>query len=138
MGIEDLVAINLVYHQANDGTLRLAWNFTIHTSSHDAIWSVRIDALTGKMLEKNNQVISCSFDHNKSYKAENTVSSVVSNVAYKQIFSPVAPQVQNGSYRVIPFNATSPDHSSFQLITNPSNPKASPHGWQDINGTAGV
>ena len=138
LGIEDPVATNLVYHQANNGTLRLAWNFTIHTSTYDAIWSVRIDALNGKMLEKNNQVISCSFDHNKSYKAENTVSSVVSNVAYKQIFSPVAPQVQSGSYRVIPFNATSPDHSSFQLITNPSNAKASPHGWHDTNGTAGA
>jgi hypothetical protein len=51
--------------------LKLAWDFTIHTSTHDAIWSVRIDALNGKILEKNNDVISCSFDRNNTHSAEN-------------------------------------------------------------------
>jgi hypothetical protein len=50
--------------------LKLAWDFTIHTSTHDAIWSVRIDALNGKFLE-NNDVISCSFDRNNTHSAEN-------------------------------------------------------------------
>jgi hypothetical protein len=41
-----------VYPQTKDGMLKLAWDFTIHTSTHDAIWSVRIDALNGKNLRK--------------------------------------------------------------------------------------
>ena len=138
LGIEDPVVANLVYHQDKDGSLKLSWNFTIHTTTHDAIWSVRIDALNGKILEKNNEVISCSFDHTKRYSTENTAATIASNVNYKQIFTPIAPQVQSGSYRVIPFNATSPNHSSFQLISAPSNVKASPFGWHDTNGVTGA
>ena len=138
LGIEDPVPGNLVYHQTKDGMLKLAWDFTIHTSTHDAIWSVRIDALNGKILEKNNDVISCSFDRNNTHIAENSPIEKLGNATYKQIFSPLTTQVQSGSYRVIPFNATSPNHSSFQLISNPSNLIASPYGWHDTNGVTGA
>jgi hypothetical protein len=67
IGIEEPVLANLVYHQAKDNKLILAWDFTIHTQKQDHLWSVRIDALTGKMLEKNDFVISCSFDRNKVF-----------------------------------------------------------------------
>jgi hypothetical protein len=55
------------FHQS-DGVvdLILAWDFTIYTPSQDHIWSVRIDATDGKLLEKNDFVISCSFDHSKA------------------------------------------------------------------------
>jgi hypothetical protein len=65
--------------------LKLAWDFTIHTSTHDAIWSVRIDALNGKILE-NNDVISCSFDRNNTHSAENLPIEKIGNATYKQIF----------------------------------------------------
>ena len=138
LGIEDPVSGNLVYHQTKDGMLKLAWDFTIHTSTNDAIWSVRIDALNGKILEKNNLVISCSFDRNDTHSAENSPIEKFGNATYKQIFSPLTTQVQSGSYRVIPFNATSPNHSPFQLVSNPANLVASPYGWHDTNGVTGA
>ncbi|MFV8441049.1 T9SS-dependent M36 family metallopeptidase [Flavobacterium sp. LB2P44] len=138
-GTEEPVTANLVYHQAKDNKLILAWDFTIHTRTHDHIWSVRIDALTGKMLEKNDFVISCSFDKNKAYttKADNSTTKYLGNT-YKQIYSGSSSVATGGSYRVIPFNFESPIHGPFQLVSNPSDSKASPFGWHDINGAAGA
>jgi hypothetical protein len=138
LGIDDPVTANLVYHQAKDGKLKLAWNFTIHTLQHDTIWSVRIDALNGKILEKKNIVISCDFDRKKSHLSVNNYFANTANSSYKQIFSSAPMQVQSGSYRVIPFNYESPNHSSFQLVSDPANSKASPYGWHDVNAVSGA
>lgn len=138
LGTEEPVTANLVYHQSTDNKLLLAWDFTIHTRIHDHIWSLRIDALTGKMLEKNDFVISCSFDRNKAFTSITDNSSTKNFVnTYKQIYSGSSSIATGGSYRVIPFDFESPTHSAFQLISNPSDSKASPFGWHDINGATG-
>ncbi|MDI5948764.1 T9SS-dependent M36 family metallopeptidase [Flavobacterium yafengii] len=138
LGNEEPVTANLVYHQLSENKLILAWDFTIHTPTHDHIWSVRIDALNGKILEKNDFVISCSFDRNKVYSS--TKDSLIRNfdATYKQIYSGSSSLAPGGSYRVIPFNYESPNHGSFQLISNPSDTKASPFGWHDVDGVDGA
>lgn len=138
LGIEEPVNASLVYQQLNENKLILAWDFTIHTPNHDHIWSVRIDALNGKILEKNDLVISCSFDRNKAYSS--TKDSPIRNLGgtYKQIYSGSSSLAIGGSYRVIPFNYESPNHSSFQLLSNPSDAKASPFGWHDVDGVDGA
>jgi hypothetical protein len=136
LGIQEPVSANLVFHQATNGKLILAWDFTIYTPKHDHIWSVRIDANEGRLLEKNDFVISCSFDHSKvtnhSYYTLQDFDST-----YKQIFSGAPMQTTSGSYRVIPFSFESPNHSAFQLVSNPANSNASPFGWHDTDGVAG-
>jgi hypothetical protein len=52
IGITEPVTANLVYHQEINGDLKLAWDFNIHTNQHDHLWSVRIDEITGVLLEK--------------------------------------------------------------------------------------
>lgn len=138
IGTDEPVSANLVYHQANENKLILAWDFTIHTSNHDHLWSVRVDALNGKILEKNDLIISCSFDQTKAHSAIATVSEKHSEVAYKQIYSGVSNVASGGTYRVIPFNFESPNHSPFQLISNPSDAVASPYGWHDTDGVVGA
>ncbi|RTZ10173.1 T9SS type A sorting domain-containing protein [Flavobacterium sp. GSP27] len=137
LGIQEPVTANLVFHQASNGKLILAWDFTIYTPTQDHIWSVRIDATDGGLLEKNDFVISCSFDHSKaiSHSHESWANSFDSS--YKQIFSASPTQTTSGSYRVIPFNFESPNHSAFQLVSNPANSHASPFGWHDVDGVAG-
>jgi hypothetical protein len=135
--IEQPVIANLVFHQADGGKLMLAWDFTIYTPSQDHIWSVRIDATDGKLLEKNDFVISCSFDHSKAISHSHDIRVNSFDSSYGQVFSPPATQTTGGSYRVIPFNFESPNHSLFQLVTNPSDSKASPFGWHDIDGVVG-
>jgi hypothetical protein len=64
---------------------------------------VRIDATDGKLLEKNDFVISCSFDHSKATNHSHNSGINLFDSSYKQIFSSAA-QTNGGSYRVIPFN----------------------------------
>ncbi|TWI02397.1 putative secreted protein (Por secretion system target) [Flavobacterium tiangeerense] len=136
LGITEPVTANLVYHQEKNGDLKLAWDFNIHTNQHDHLWSVRIDAITGLLLEKNDRIISCHFDHKAVFSSKtNTVSPT--SISYKQLFTPLVLQTQIGSYKVIPSNIESPNHGAFQLLTNPANTKASPFGWHDIDGQAG-
>ncbi|RKS95130.1 putative secreted protein (Por secretion system target) [Flavobacterium limicola] len=137
LGITEPVLANLVYHQESGNKLILAWDFNINTSVHDHLWSVRIDALNGKLLEKNDLVISCNFHKDKVFVTESNFVLNSAEMLPKQLYSPVISSSSGGSYRVIPFNVESPSHGAFQLISNPSNSNASPFGWHDTDGAIG-
>jgi hypothetical protein len=64
--------------------------------------SVRIDATDGKLLEKNDFVISCSFDHSKATNHSHDSGINLFDSSYKQIFSPSAAQTVGGSYELYP------------------------------------
>ncbi len=135
---EDHILAKLVYQVMPNNELKLAWDFEFYAPGSNDLWSVRIDALDGKILEKNNLLLTCNFgpghDHSKdsnsdakafnfSKKAFNTQSSML--------------EVQGGTYKVIPFNFQSPNHSPFQVISNPDNALASPNGWHNTSTTIG-
>lgn len=135
---EDEISAELVYQLTQDNQLRLAWDYVIDIPGHQHLWHVRIDALDGKLLEKNDMVISCSFgeNHNHSASCSPIKESAASLNLFKETTSSLL-EVQSGSYRVIPFNYESPNHIARQLITNPHNVEASPYGWHDTNGVVG-
>ncbi len=110
----------------------------IDIPGHQHLWHVRIDALDGKLLEKNDMVISCAFgeNHNHSTSCSSVKETTSSVNLFKETTSSLL-EVQSGSYRVIPFNYESPNHIARQLITNPHNVVASPYGWHDTNGVVG-
>lgn len=137
LSIEEPVNANLVYHLTKENTLKLAWDFTINTPTHNHVWSVRVDALNGDILEKKDFVISCNFDKKQFRTSSNTFSNNPVKATYKQLFSLAPVVASGGSYNVIPFNFESPNHSARQLITNPANATASPYGWHDTNGVVG-
>ena len=138
LSIEEPVGANLVYHLTKENTLKLAWDFTINTPAHNHIWSIRIDALNGEILEKIDLNISCNFDSNKYYSSANTSINMPAKATYKQLFSTAPVYAGGGSYNVIPFNYESPNHSGRKLMSNPANALASPYGWHDIDGFAGA
>jgi extracellular elastinolytic metalloproteinase len=51
------ITAELVYQLTTDNKLRLAWDFTIDVVGHQHMWSVRIDALDGKILDKHDILI---------------------------------------------------------------------------------
>ncbi|MFZ4107018.1 T9SS-dependent M36 family metallopeptidase [Flavobacterium sp.] len=132
--IEDPISAKLVF-QPIKNTLNLAWDFTFYTQDHKHLWSIRIDATNGNLLEKNDMVISCSFESKNS-----TSKSGFSffNNALKEEKSMVMAQVLGGSYRVVPFNFESPNHHARDLIVNPENATASPRGWHNANTLTGT
>ncbi|MBG6110598.1 hypothetical protein IWX84_001477 [Flavobacterium sp. CG_9.10] len=138
LSIEEPVNANLVYHLTKENTLKLAWDFTINMPTHNHIWSVRVDALNGEILEKKDFVISCNFDKKNFHASTNIFTSSPVKATYKQLFSLAPVAASGGSYNVIPFNYESPNHISRQIISNPANAIASPYGWHDTNGTLGA
>ena len=132
---EDPISAKLVF-QPFKNTLKLAWDFTFYTQDHKHLWSIRMDANNGNLLEKNDMVISCNFDSKHSSTKSNF--SFYSNIFKEENSALTAAQVQGGSYRVVPFNFESPNHHSRDLIANPENATASPRGWHNANTLTGT
>jgi extracellular elastinolytic metalloproteinase len=122
------VLAELVYQLNQDKTIRLAWDLNFYSQDGNHLWSVRIDAVTNKILEKNDWVISCTFGDNNhknhNHKEEFYFSKLGFNEQNSSILNP-----QAGNYRVIPYNYESPNHITRQLISSPSDPVASVSGW---------
>lgn len=126
----------LVYHLLENNEMRLAWDLNFYSQDTKHLWSVRMDAVTNQLLEKNDMVISCSFGNNDHKNHNHRNEFFFTKVGFKEVNSSIL-NPQSGSYRVIPYNYESPNHSPRQLITNPHNTNASPYGWHDVNGVAG-
>lgn len=138
---EEPIPAKLVYQLTTDNNLKLAWSFLFYSKDAKRLWSVRLDAINGQILEKNDLVISCAFGDARHNEAEHNHNSKDAFSFYKSGFkagSESMLQVNAGSYRVIPYNQISPNHSPFELITSPSNTLASPNGWHNANSLTGT
>lgn len=134
---EDLISAKLVYQSTADDKLKLAWAFQFYSPDGKHLWDLRIDALNGTILEKNDLTVSCNFGNSKQ---NNFPSGSIFNLKNTDLVNKVALplQINAGSYTVIPYNYESPNHSPFQVITSPSNATASPNGWHNVNNTIGA
>ncbi|MEO8515407.1 MAG: T9SS-dependent M36 family metallopeptidase [Flavobacterium sp.] len=129
----------LVYYLTDATTLRLAWNYEFYTQDRQHIWNIMIDAVDGKILDKQDLVISCNFGGRETHKESITNSDRFTQNFLKdnnQTLAAFNPGTTN--YRVIPFNYESPNHSPRQLVTNPEyTANASPNGWHNASTTIG-
>ncbi len=129
------ITVKLVYqHMRKQDAVRLAWHVTLDQIDSPDWWSIRVDALTGDILEKNNWTQYCSFhDHQHAHGAECTESAVETA---RHVFA--GPALADGAqYNVFPLPVESPIHGAQQLVINPADPVASPFGWHDTNGQTG-
>jgi extracellular elastinolytic metalloproteinase len=128
--LED-VPVRLVYLADDAGNLQLSWNMSIALKTGENWWSLRVDASTGTILEKNDWISHCAFDncsdpqhlHETGLAAQSTV------------LMPPPPGVDQ--YLVYQLPVESPNHGDRSLVINPSDANASPFGWHDDNGVAG-
>lgn len=131
---EDPISAKLVYQTVGE-KLNLAWALQFYSPDGNHLWDLRIDALNGSILEKNDLTVSCNFgdkkhagNHKKGFSFEELVFNKTNTMA---VATP-------GTYRVIPYNYASPNHHAFELITTAGNPVASPQGWHDANALGGT
>lgn len=127
------IKAQLVYQKLND-QLVLAWDFFIDVPQQNHMWSVRINANNGQIIDQNDLIISCNFgeiDHQKCSEFH------FNKIGFKQNATSLV-DTQSGSYRVLPFTTESPNHGPRELIVNPHNATASPFGWHDTNGVTGA
>ncbi len=114
-------------------SIRLAWNLSIHTLEGNHWWSIRLDAITGEIINKNDWYVSCEFDEKctemgHDHGALQTAAAVMMP----------SPPPSTDTYNVFAVPVESPNHGARTLEVGPSDPVASPFGWHDDDGVAGA
>lgn len=133
ISLED-IPVRLAYQPMEDGSVLLAWDITIDEPGGQNYWSIRVDAVTGKILEKDNLVVHCNFGD-----APHTHRAGAGPFHAEQLMmeSAAPPVVDGAAYRVFSEPWESPVHGPRSLVVNPADPIASPFGWHDTNGAPG-
>ncbi len=140
---EDPIVAKLGYELVNNN-YKLAWSFQFYSPDAKNYWDIKADATNGSIISKRDLTISCSFGH--KHNANQTCSSKVNskNINFQKVASKTASllSIPTSSYWVIPYNYESPNHSPFQLVSNPvttvvapNGHLPSPNGWHDSNTT---
>lgn len=127
---------------AGTDEVRLAWNLTIDQIDSPDNWSIRVDALTGKILEKNNRTIYCA---SRNISHNHRSDCAVQPIDSKTEFAPVrealiknnTTNANAGSYNVYPIPLENPLEGERRLLVDPHDPIASPYGWHDTDGQEG-
>ena len=141
------INVKLKYQKMSDNVARLAWDLNIDQPDGQNHWNVRIDALTGALLDKGSYTVHCSIshDHFKHHQtdcaaenAQNTEGSLSNFKLQTSKFEVAAPAIGGGSYRVFALPTESPSHGAQTLVVDPADAVASPYGWHDTNGTVGA
>jgi extracellular elastinolytic metalloproteinase len=134
------ITVALRYQPMADESVRLAWDIAIDLRSDDDYWSLRVDALTGEVLDQTSWTVHCSFApgmyHNHDAECRD----------YREVAGTAQMETLGGSgYNVFAevigsnlFPHESPNHGDRNLIVDPAELTASPYGWHDTNGSAGA
>jgi uncharacterized repeat protein (TIGR01451 family) len=155
------ITIKLKYQAVDNSPIHhLAWDIELDATNSDDVWSVRIDALTGQILEKNSLTIKCQFEHGYLHNHDEDCRNVQSHtpLSHRSPLDKISPlhesqrtdvQANNfvpnvvdvlngGTYRVFALPVESPLYGEQSLLVNPADPIASPYGWHDTTGVAGA
>jgi len=131
------IPVQLVYQKTeNTNSLRLAWDLSIYLKDASHYYSVRIDAMTGNLLETMDWVSQCELpdffaNHNHSgTKAE--------SVLFENNASGEKSILVDAQYRVFALPLRNPNDGPDTLVITPEDATASPFGWHDTNGAIGA
>jgi extracellular elastinolytic metalloproteinase len=98
----------LMWLPIRKGMMRLVWNFQIHTLDQDHVYDFTIDAVSGKVWTRFDQVASDQYRvYARPAESPNHVKPL-------------------------------PPSDGRKLVINPANATASPFGWHDIDGIVGA
>ncbi|SRX52830.1 T9SS-dependent M36 family metallopeptidase [Aequorivita sp. CIP111184] len=132
---QENIPVELVYQKMDDtGALKLAWNLSIYLLDSTHYYSVRIDALSGDLLATNDWVVNCNFGEG-SHSHSNTENVLFSTTNISNSSRMLG---DGSSYRVFPLPLIGPNSGPDQIVSDPSDPVASPFGWHDTDGIAGA
>ncbi len=120
-----------------ENKLRLAWNVSIYQKDGQHWWNENVDAISGKILNSEDWVISCNFG---TPETDHKAHSHESSLLFSNNNAPVGPTeaFRAGSYNVYAMPTESPSHGGRSSVSNPDDATASPFGWHDTNGRNGA
>lgn len=132
------IPVQLVYQKIqNSNSVRLAWDLSIYLLDASHYYSVRIDAVTGELLETMDWVSQCDvpdFAGNHSHSSGKNSRNILS----KEGSVLQNPAVADAQYRVFAMPLRNPLDGPATLEVSPENAIASPFGWHDTDGVAGA
>ena len=136
----EAIRVTRAYYADDKAGIRPVYRVLIdrHATSSD-IWYVVLDAETGDVLRRDNQVLKCDFGapnhrHNYDNACANATTAALP-VGERMLESAVA--VEDSRYHVFPFGEESPIHGERVMVESPDDAVASPFGWHDTNGVEG-
>ncbi|PHN07204.1 M36 family metallopeptidase [Flavilitoribacter nigricans] len=127
---------------AGTDEVRLVWNLLVDQIDSPDNWSIRVDALTGKILEKNNRTVYCSARKKEHQHGQNCSYTPAAGPAKFQPLQRALLEKSNttsgtASYNVFPLPLENPLEGERVLLVDPHDPIASPYGWHDTDGQEG-
>ena len=137
ISLSDIPA-ELMYQLNDNNELALAWNLSIEETTRLNWWSVRVDATTGIIINKNNWMVSCSFEHDHSEDEAPDYNKNLYDIPNYNEFVENNDAGCGECYEVFALPLESPLLGGRTIETNPADPTASPFGWHDTNGSAGA
>lgn len=130
------IPVELVFQPLENNSLRLAWDLSIYLLDGSHYYSVRIDAVTGTLLDTHDWVTNCDFgDAFHSHSGGKAL--IQKSVMFPENSSNVESS-GGAQYRVFALPLRNPDDGPDTLENSPSNATASPFGWHDTNGAGGA
>ncbi len=120
------IPAKLVYLKDDNDNLILSWGVSILENDLNHWWDVYVNAITGKIIRKNDKVFTCAIENNNINSTENDCSN--SNLNFNNNINNLNCE---DCYEVIPMPLESPYYGERIIISNPINYIASPLGWHD-------
>lgn len=128
------ITAKLIYQPMEDGSLKLAWEVAIYTLDAQDYWLLRLDADSGKVLDKDNLVAHCNFENNgPEGRALHESHSPQAAIPFAPEAVVAAAPLAANYYNVYPMPAESPNHGNRVQVSNTAaDPVASPYGWHKV------
>lgn len=129
------IPVRLVYVITEEGKLELAWTLSIEAMQVAQWYEVRVNALTGQIINKGSYVNSCGFGHTHEEGEEEEMWHFHDDATEESD----ANLMLTGAYNVFAMPLESPYFGGRTLVTADEavNLNASPYGWHDTNGAPG-
>ena len=136
----EVIPAKLMYYYREGIGTQLVWELSVAEKTSPYWWNFRVDASTGKIIDKDNWTVSCNIlgDHESHVHSAGVATPFIGpmekpaeNIAVSTS-NMVAPPA--ASYRVYAMPIENPNYGTRTLVANPENLVASPFGWHDTNG----
>ncbi|MBK9013244.1 MAG: M36 family metallopeptidase [Saprospiraceae bacterium] len=128
------IKARLSYQQYGSVVL-LSWDISLAPTHSSDMWSARVDAVTGDLLDQVNWTVYCKVDGSAFAHTDKDCEATANHnhEAVTTSFNMAA----DGTYNVWPWPIESPKHGPRSMVIDPHDLTASPYGWHDTNGAAG-
>lgn len=107
------IAVELMWVNDTENQVHLAWNVLVYETSLKDIWNVRVDAISGQVIEKNSYVAHCDFSEQSSVISEELGSCEVDKS--ENILS----NLSTGDYNIFDMPIEAPSFGSRTIVNNP-------------------